>query len=89
MAEVKTGYLKVRFNDGTMQRYEYARAEEKTNVAERIKEMLATGSLLLEVPDPKRLLVIPFSSIQTIEVVPPPPKMPGIVIKVVREMEQL
>ena len=87
MAEVRTGYLKVRFNDGTVQRYEYARAEEKTDVAERIREMLATGTLLLELPDPKRLLVIPFQNIQSIEVVPPPPKMPGVVIQVVREME--
>ena len=89
MAEVRTGYLKVRFNDGTVQRYEYARAEEKTGVAERIREMLATGTLLLELPDPKRLLVIPFQNIQSIEVVPPPPEMPGVVIQVVREMEQL
>jgi hypothetical protein len=89
MADVKTGYLKVQFNDGTVQRYEYARAEEKTDMAERIREMLATGTLLLELPDPKRLLVIPFQNIQSIEVVPPPPEMPGVVIQVVREMEQL
>jgi hypothetical protein len=88
MAEMKTGYLKVQYKDGTMQRFEYARAEEKTNIAERIKEMLQTGTLLLQIPSPNRLLVIPFSSIQSIEVVPPPPKMPGIVIKVMREMEQ-
>ena len=89
MADARTGYLKIRYKDGTMQRFEYARAEEKVNVAERIKEMLQTGTLLLQLPDPKRLLVIPFSSIQTIEVVPPPPKMPGTVIAVVRELEQL
>jgi hypothetical protein len=88
MADGKTGYLKVRYTDGTMKRFEYARAEEKTNVAERIKEMLQTGTLLLQLPDPNRLLVIPYSSIQSIEVVPPPSKMPGIVIKVVREMEE-
>jgi hypothetical protein len=43
-----------------MQRFEYARAEEKTNVAERIKEMLQTGTLLLQIPDPNRLLGIPL-----------------------------
>ena len=88
MAGVKTGYLKVQYKDGRTQRFEYARAEEKINIAERIKEMLETGTLLLQLPGPNRLLVIPFSSIESIEVVPPPPKMPGIVIKVVQEMEQ-
>ncbi len=87
--KIKTGYLKVQYKDGTMQRFEYARAEEKANIAERINEMLRTGTILLQVPNPNRLLVIPFSSIQSIEVVPPPPKMPGIVIKVVQEMEQI
>ncbi|HUJ18009.1 MAG TPA: hypothetical protein VL197_08445 [Nitrospirota bacterium] len=88
MSEMKTAYLKVQYLDGTMQRFEYARAEEKTNVAERIREMLQTGTLVLQIPGPNRLLVIPFSSIRSIEVVPPPPKMPGVVIKIVREMEQ-
>jgi len=89
MPEIKTGYLKIQFKDGTMQRFEYERAEEKSHIAERIKEMLQSGTLMLQIPAPNRLLVIPFSSIHTIEVVPPPPKMPGIVIKVVREMDQL
>jgi len=62
---------------------------EWRNVADRIKEMLQKGMLLLQISSPNRLLVIPFSSIQSIAVVPPPPRLPGIVIKVVREMEQL
>ena len=62
---------------------------EWRNIAERVKEMLQKGTLLLQIPSPNRLLVIPFSSIQSIEVVPPPPRLPCIVIKVVREMEQL
>ncbi len=89
MAEVKTGYLKIHFKDGTMQRYEYERAEEKSHIAERIKEMLQSGTLMLQIPSPNRLLVIPFTSIHAIEVVPPPSKMPSIVIKVVQEMDQL
>jgi len=72
-----------------MQRYEYERSEEKSHIAERIREMLLSGTLMLQIPGPNRLLVIPFSSIHTVEVVPPPPKLPGIVIKVVREMDQL
>ena len=59
---------------------------EWRNVTERIKEMLQKGTLLLQISSPNRLLVIPFSSIQSIAVVPPPPRLPGIVIKVVREM---
>jgi archaeosine-15-forming tRNA-guanine transglycosylase len=89
MSEMKTGYLKIQFNNGTMQRFEYERAEEKSHIAERIREMLQSGTLILQIPGPNRILVIPFSSIQSVEVVPPPPKMPGVVIKVVREMDQL
>ncbi len=87
--KVKTGYLKVFYKDGTTKRFMYARAEERANIAERINEMLRTGTLLLQVPTPNRLLVIPFSSIERIEVVPPPSRLPSIVIRVVQEMEQI
>ena len=89
MAEVSTGFLKIRYNDGRTQRFEYERiGETMANVAKVIQEGLQLGVLMLQLPDPDRLLAIPFTSIHSIEVVPPPPKMPSLVIKVVNEMEQ-
>jgi len=89
MAEVSTGFLKIRYNDGRTQRFEYERiGETMANVAKVIQEGLQLGVLMLQLPDPDRLLAIPFTSIHSIEVVPPPPKMPSLVIKVVNEIEQ-
>jgi len=89
MADVKTGFLKIRYTDGRSQRLEYERAgETMANVAKVIQEGLQLGVLMLQLPDPDRLLAIPFTSIQSIEVVPPPTKLPSLVIKVVNEMEQ-
>jgi hypothetical protein len=89
MADVKTGFLKIRYTDGRSERFEYERAgETMANVAKVIQEGLQLGVLMLQLPDPDRLQAIPFTSIQSIEVVPPPPKMPSLVIKVVNEMEQ-
>jgi hypothetical protein len=58
------------------------------NIAKMIQEGLQLGVLMLQLPEPDRLLAIPFTSIQSIEVVPPPPKIPNLVINVVNEMEQ-
>jgi hypothetical protein len=89
MADVSRGFLKIRYNDGRTQRFEYERAgEAMSNVAKLIQEGLQLGVLLLQLPDPDRLLAVPFTSIHSIEVVPPPPKLPSLVIKVVSEIEQ-
>jgi hypothetical protein len=89
MADVSTGFIKIRYNDGRSQRFEYERVgETMANVAKVIQEGLQLGVLMLQLPAPDRLLAIPFQSIHSIEVVPPPPKMPSLVIKVVSEMEQ-
>jgi hypothetical protein len=89
MTDVPTGFLKVRYTDGRTQRFEYERTgEAMANVAKVIQEGLQLGVLLLQLPNPDRLLAIPFTNIESIEVVPPPPKMPGMVIKVVNEIEQ-
>jgi hypothetical protein len=92
MAEKKTGprtgFLKIQYVDGRTQRFEYERAGERmANVAKVIQEGLALGILMLQLPDPDRLLAIPFTSILSIEVVPPPPRMPMFVTKVVNELE--
>ena len=89
MPNPNTGFLKIRYTDGRTQRFEYERAgETMANVAKVIQEGLQLGILLLQLPDPDRLMAIPFTSIHSIEVVPPPPKLPSLVIKVVNEMEQ-
>ena len=83
MAERKTGILAIRFNDGTEERFEYARAQQDdVNLAARIEEALKANHLLVEMEG--KLIVYPFHSIKAIEVFPVPEKLPRIVIKKAR-----
>lgn len=83
MTERKKGILAIRFNDGTEERFEYARApQDDVNLAARIEEALKAHYLLVEMEG--KLVVYPFHNIKAIEVFPPPEKLPRVVIKKAR-----
>ncbi len=79
MFEQNAGMLTVHFTDGTEQRFEYARAKEDVNLAAVIQEALKSNQLVIELQD--RMLVIPMHSVKTVEVSPPPTKLPRFVIR--------
>ena len=79
MFEENAGMLTVHYTDGTEQRFEYTRAKEDVNLAAVIQEALKSNQLVIELQD--RMLVIPMQSIKTIEVSPPPSKLPRFVIR--------
>ena len=79
MFEQNAGILTVHYTDGTEQRFEYARAKEDANLAALIQEALESNQLVIELQD--RMLVIPMQSIKTIEISPPPAKLPKFVIR--------
>ncbi len=79
MFEENTGMLTVHYTDGTEQRFEYTRAKEDVNLAAVVQEALKSSQLVIELQD--RMLVIPMQSIKTIEVSPPPSKLPRFVIR--------
>lgn len=79
MFEENTGMLTVHYTDGTEQRFEYTRANEDVNLAAVVQEALKSSQLVIELQD--RMLVIPMQSIKTIEVSPPPSKLPRFVLR--------
>jgi hypothetical protein len=79
MFEENAGMLTVHYTDGTEQRFEYTRAKEDVNLAAVIQEALKSNQLVIELQD--RMLVIPMQSIKTVEVSPPPSKLPRFVIR--------
>ncbi len=82
MNEDKKGYLTIRYVNGTKQKFEYIRQGDTANIASNIREVLNANQLLLELGD--RVLIVPFQNVQSIELSPPPVKLPPIAIKNVR-----
>jgi len=82
MDEGKKGFLTIRYANGRKQKFEYMPEEDRVNIASNIREALNANQLLLDMGD--RVLIIPFQNIQSIEISPPPGKLPPIAIKNVR-----
>lgn len=76
------GYITIRFVNGTEQKFEYRRVEDRHNIATMLQGLLNANQLLLELQG--SLLVIPFQNILSIEVSPPPAKLPLNTVKQVR-----
>ncbi len=76
------GTLTIRYINGTEQRFEYPRLEETYNIVGRMQEILKSNQALLELGD--SLLIIPFQNIQSIEISPPPDKLPTNALRNVR-----
>lgn len=76
------GTLTIRYNNGNVQKFEYARMEDASSAASRIQEVLKGNQVLLELED--RFMIIPMQNIQSIEVSPPPEKLPPSAIRNVR-----
>lgn len=70
----------IRLVDGTVHRLRFTPADDDdVQLAGRIEKALQTQDLVVELGD--RLLVIPMHSILTIELTPPPPKLPAVAIR--------
>ena len=70
----------IRLVDGNVHRLRFTPADDdEVQLAGRIEKALQTQDLVVELGD--RLLVIPMHSILTIEVTPPPPKLPAVAIR--------
>jgi hypothetical protein len=85
MAE-KTRYMTITYNNGKKQKFEFQLLSEDPNIAiSKLEKMLASGHLVMKCDD--RAFVIPLSSVQNIEVLPAPDKMPGFAVQAIRELE--
>ncbi|MFC1824344.1 hypothetical protein ACFL9T_16670 [Thermodesulfobacteriota bacterium] len=80
MADGEKRFLTIHYVNGTTQKFEFPiQPDETLSGAARVKELLAGNQLIIELED--RVLIIPFQSIQSIEVSPPPEKMPATALR--------
>ncbi len=80
------GVLSVYYTNGKVQWFEFTRAEDTTNIGSRIQEIMKSKQLLLDLED--KTLIIPFASIQHIEISPPMQKLPLTAIKNIRQIQE-
>ena len=85
MNEVSKSILTIRYANGAEQKFEFPRRQDTHSIAAQIKDALSANQILLELED--RFLIIPFQNIQSIEMMPPPAKLPANAIRNVRIIE--
>lgn len=79
MNSAAKGILTIRYVNGSEEKFEYDRLEEEYSIAAHIKEALRENHLLLELED--RLVVIPYQSILSLDISPPPAKLPATALR--------
>lgn len=61
MNDEAKGILTIKYNNGNVQKFEYARTEDALNVVSRMQEVLKANQVLLELED--RFMIIPMQNI--------------------------
>ena len=82
MGNEKKGMMRIRYVNGSEQTFEFARQQDDARTASRIHQALSENQLMLELED--RVFIIPFASIQSIEISPPPDKLPANALRNVK-----
>jgi hypothetical protein len=85
MAENRKARMIVRYVDGQSNKIVFSQAIADLHAMKRIEEAMQANCLLLEMED--RVLVIPMHQIKSIEVSPPPDKLPKYAIRGVSIVE--
>lgn len=81
--------LTVTYVNGKIQKFEYERVqkeEEKMSVVARMQEMLKSQTLMFYLGD--RFIVILLQNVLSIEISPPPHKIPLNAIKVIKVLQE-
>jgi len=85
MASAEKVVLTITFVNGTVQKYEFPRGpQDNPKLASGVETVLKAPQLLLEAGG--NLVVIPMSSILSVEVSPAPSKLPATAIKGARRI---
>jgi len=79
MNRADKGILTIRYVNGSEEKFEYNRFEDEYSIAAHIKEALRENHLLLDLED--RLIVIPYQSILSLDISPPPTKLPTTTLR--------
>ncbi len=80
------GVLSVYYTNGKVQWFEFTRAEDTANIGSRIQDIMKSNQLILDLED--KTLIIPFTSIQHIEISPPLQKLPMTAIKDIQQLQE-
>lgn len=80
------GVLSIYYTNGKVQWFEFTRAEDSVSIGSRIQEIMNGNQLILDLDD--KTLIIPFSSIQHMEISPPMQKLPMTAIKGIRQLQE-
>jgi len=81
----ETACMLIRYMDGTHERFEFARKSSEPTMLSAIGEALSANHAVLELAD--KVVIIPFHSIRSIEVSPPPAMLPRHAFTDVRLVE--
>lgn len=77
--------LTLTFTDGQVQQFAFTeRQGDETQMVSRIKHIIESNCLMLELED--RLLMLPMQNIRAIEISPPPAKLPDTTLKFLRPL---
>ncbi|MGB3513288.1 MAG: hypothetical protein WBA93_29555 [Microcoleaceae cyanobacterium] len=81
MTELLKFTLTVRYISGVEQKFEFTPEVQSnlTKLASYLQKLLNSRELMIELED--RLLIIPFQNIESLEISPPPPKMPDVTFR--------
>ena len=85
MSEGRKVRFIIRYVDGTKHKFEYIQEEDRLDTASRIQQALSANQVLLDLGD--RILIVPFQNIKSIEISPPPAKLPGTAVRGVQLVE--
>ena len=78
MTKTKASLI-IRYNDGNQETFAFRRDEEDSSAVMQVEEALKSNLLFLELND--RVMIVPFSNIKSIEVVPKPKRFPRTAIR--------
>ena len=81
----KTRFMTINFVSGNKQRFEFEPlSDDVSSTASKLEKMMASGYLVMQCED--RMHFFPFANVESIEVSPAPGKVPGFVMRAVRDL---
>ncbi len=81
----ETGIMRINYLDGKSQKFEYVRETNTAMLLSLLQDAIKQNMLFIKLE--KKLLAIPFYNLKSIEVSPPPSKLPNTTIVATRQFE--
>jgi hypothetical protein len=85
MDEPLIGVLQINYVDGKSHKFEHVRETDTAMLISRLQDAIKQTMLFIKLEE--KLIAIPFYNIKSIEVSPPPSKLPNTTIIATRQFE--